>query len=100
MVGELPTSMLSGALGPVFYSQTASSLNDLTLKNKVANEINVILKLLFTLVIPAYLILSIWAEEIFKFTLGESWEISGTIFLFLLPLSIISLFSCWLTRLF
>ena len=100
VVGELPTSMLSGALGPVFYSQTASSLNDLTLKNKVANEINVILKLLFTLVIPAYLILSIWAEEIFKFTLGESWEISGTIFLFLLPLSIISLFSCWLTRLF
>ena len=100
VIGELPTSMLSGALGPVFYSQTASSLNDLSKKNMVLDEINVILKLLFTVMIPVYLVLSIWAVEIFKFSLGETWEISGTIFLFLLPLSIISLFSCWLTRLF
>lgn len=100
VVSELPTSVLSSALGPVFYSQTASSLNGSILEERVLKEIKLILKLLLTLVIPVYLFCSIWALEIFKLLFGEAWEKSGTIFLFLLPLGILSLFSCWLTRLF
>jgi O-antigen/teichoic acid export membrane protein len=100
VVGEFPTSMLSGALGPVFYSQTASSINGSTLNNKVTNEIKLIIKFLLTVLIPTYLIISIWSVEIFKFVFGLTWGVSGSIFLFLLPISIISLFSCWLTRLF
>lgn len=100
VVAELPTNMLSGALGPVFYSQTASSLHDGILKGNLLNEINLVLKLIFTLVIPAYLIFSLWATEFFTILLGEKWITSGAIFKFLLPLSIISLLSCWLIRLF
>lgn len=100
VVSELPTTMISSALGPVFYSQTATSLNDATLKDKLLNEINIVLKLIFTVVIPAYLIFALWAIEFFTILLGEKWATSGAIFKFLLPLSIISLLSCWLIRLF
>lgn len=99
-VGELPISIISSSLGPIFYSKAARSFNDVTLKNKVLDEFILIFKLLFTLLIPTYLILSIWAVEIFKFLFGDSWEISGIIFLYLLPISVISIFSCWLNRLF
>ena len=83
-VAELPTSMISSALGPIFYSEAANSFNGLNLKNEVSDQVMVIFKFLFTVLIPTYLILSIWAVEIFKFLFGSNWEMSGIIFLYLL----------------
>lgn len=100
VIGELPTSMVSSALGTVFYSETAASSDGLTLRDEILKEIKLIIKFLLTLVIPVYLILAIWSVEIFKFLFGQNWEMSGFMFLILLPVSIISLLSCWLIRLF
>lgn len=100
MVGELPITLLSSALGPVFSAERADTIANSIPKRSFINEINLILKLFITVVIPSYLFLSIWSEKFFHFLFGENWEKSGNIFFILLPISIISLLDCWLIRLF
>lgn len=78
----LPTAIIGGAMGQVFYRQVVSEINSTGKADKVFKKTLVKLSLIS---LVSFGMLYIFVEEIFVIAFGESWIIAGTYAKILIP---------------
>jgi O-antigen/teichoic acid export membrane protein len=90
-----PMSLISDAIGEVFFQQVTSSQDDQPKKNKKL-LLSIWKNLLIFVLLPTLLIM-LYSEEIFAFIFGDEWSVSGEYAAILAPAAALR-FIIWPTR--
>ena len=80
---SLPISLITGAVGNVFAQKAADQFNKTGECQKIFNNT---FKMLALLLLPFFIILSIFAPTIFSFVFGKEWLIAGSYVQILSPM--------------
>ncbi len=70
----LPMSMLTLALGQVFFERIARLKNNKTESSQMAHEL---FNIMFLLAVIPVVVLAVWGDKIAPFVLGDQWEEAG-----------------------
>lgn len=79
----VPISLISSAVGQVFFQQASAEKMD---TGKATLSYNATLKKMLIIGVPIFTVLFFIVEDIFAFVFGEEWRIAGTYTQIILPL--------------
>ena len=89
-------SVLSSVFGQLIYNEFVESSVD----GKPSRNVILLMKVIGYCFAPLYILLAIFAEEIFVVMFGQEWKQAAQFFVILLPAGFLMLFTAWMDRAF